>query len=108
MVGASEPYGLLNANFSDVRNHEFLQRISSLQTAFQEDTGHKLIFHPQTGLCVQRKANMGPLQLGSCADSDVWIYMPRKTLVIEGTYFCLQATGIVCTDSNLRWYAISA
>ncbi|KAK4780001.1 hypothetical protein SAY87_016107 [Trapa incisa] len=119
MVGASEPYGLLNTNFSDIRNREFLQRISSLQTAFQDssdDNGHKLIFHPQTGLCVQRKANMGPLQLGLCADSDVWIYTPRKTLVIEGTYFCLQATGIdepaklgiICTDSNSRWDAISA
>lgn len=34
-IGVDEPYGLLNASFSGVRNHDFMQRISSLQAAFQ-------------------------------------------------------------------------
>lgn len=41
-IGLDEPYGVLDANFSGVRNPGFLQRISVLQGAFQGSTS-KLI-----------------------------------------------------------------
>ncbi|OWM76142.1 hypothetical protein CDL15_Pgr009788 [Punica granatum] len=113
-----EPYGVLNANFSGVRNPDFVQRLSALQAPFQdssEDTARKVIFHPQTGLCIRRKSNLGPLQLGPCAETETWKYTPQKTLMITGTYFCLQADqpgepaklGTICTNSNSRWDTIS-
>nr|QST87267.1 endoglucanase 5 [Abelmoschus esculentus] len=76
---------------------------------------HKVIFHPLTGLCITRKSFFDPLRLGPCTDSEAWSYTPQKTLVVKGTYFCLQADGsgtltklgIFCTDSNSKWDMIS-
>ena len=76
---------------------------------------HKAIFHPATGLCVVRKSVFGPLTLGPCMESDSWTYTPQKTLMMKGTYFCLQAygpgkpakLGIVCTEPGSNWETIS-
>ncbi|XP_021653492.2 glycosyl hydrolase 5 family protein [Hevea brasiliensis] len=120
VIGSNEFYGVLNWNWCDIRNSSFLQQISALQSPFQgpglSDTNlHKVIFHPSTGLCVQRKSMIEPLRLGPCNDSDAWRYTPQKTLSIKGTYFCLQADelgkpaklGVICTDSNSKWDIIS-
>lgn len=76
---------------------------------------HKLIFHPETGLCVKRVALFEPLVLGPCSEAEPWAYTPQKTLTIKGTYFCLQAAGlgkhaklgIICSSTNSKWEAIS-
>jgi hypothetical protein len=76
---------------------------------------HKVIFHPSTGLCVLRKSMFEPLRLGPCTQSEAWNYTPQKILSVKGTYFCLQTDelakpaklGIICTDSNSKWEAIS-
>ena len=70
-----------------------------------------MIFHPSTGLCVLRKSLVDPLRLGPCTESEAWSYSPQKTLVVKGTYFCLQADesgtlaklGIICNESNSKW-----
>lgn len=72
---------------------------------------YKSIFHPATGLCVARKSLFEPLKLAPCDQTEGWSYTPRRTLVIKGTYFCLQVDGlgkpailgIVCSDSNSKW-----
>lgn len=56
-----------------------------------------------------------PLTLGSCTESDAWSYTPQKTLMMKGTYFCLQADGagkpgrlgIICTEPGSNWERIS-
>lgn len=76
---------------------------------------YKIIFHPSTGLCILRKSLIEPLKLGPCDQSEAWSYTPQKTLVIKGTYFCLQVDGlgkparlgIICSESNSKWEAIS-
>ncbi|KAK8501565.1 hypothetical protein V6N12_057896 [Hibiscus sabdariffa] len=76
---------------------------------------HKVIYHPLTGLCITRKSLAHPLRLGPCTDSYPWSYSPHKTLVVQGTRFCLQTDasgtsvklGILCTDSNSKWEMIS-
>ncbi|KAK8522530.1 hypothetical protein V6N13_115497 [Hibiscus sabdariffa] len=120
VIGLNEYYGTMDYNWCQTRNSSFLQRISALQSSFRgpglsEAKLHKVIFHPLTGLCVTRKSFLDPLQLGPCTDSDAWSYSPQKTLVVKGTYFCLQADesgtsaklGIFCTDSNSKWEMIS-
>ncbi|EEF47609.1 glycosyl hydrolase 5 family protein [Ricinus communis] len=120
VIGLNEYYGVLNWNWCDVRNSSFLQQISALQSPFQgpglsETNPHKVIFHPSTGLCVQRKSMLEPLRLGSCTDSEAWRYTSENTLTLRGTYFCLQADelgkpaklGIICTDSTSKWDVIS-
>ncbi|KAJ4973360.1 hypothetical protein NE237_006534 [Protea cynaroides] len=120
-MGMDETYGLLNWSWCRTRNSSFLQRLSSLQTPFQgpgvsEIEPHKIIFHPSTGLCVQRKSLIAPLSLGSCAESEAWSYTPeKKTIGLKGVYLCLQADGmgkaaklgIFCTDATSKWEAIS-
>ncbi|GMI87737.1 hypothetical protein like AT1G13130 [Hibiscus trionum] len=120
VIGLNEYYGIMDYNWCEIRNSSFLQRISALQPPFRgpglsEAKPHKVIFHPLTGLCITRKSFLDPLRLGPCADSEAWSYTPQKTLVVKGTYFCLQADesgtsaklSIFCTDSNSRWEMIS-
>ncbi|KAE8710229.1 Cytochrome P450 86A2 [Hibiscus syriacus] len=120
VIGLNEYYGVLNYNWCETRNSSFLQRISTLQSPFRgpglsEAKLHKVIFHPLTGLCVLRKSLLDPLRLGSCTDSDAWSYTSQKTLVVKGTYFCLEADesgtaaklSIMCTDSSSKWEMIS-
>ncbi|KAM7468705.1 hypothetical protein LguiB_016267 [Lonicera macranthoides] len=120
VIGLEEFYGVLNWNWCEIRNASFLQKISALQSPFQgpglsESRPHKVIFHPLTGLCLQRKSMLDPLKLGPCSDSEAWNYTPQKILGIKGTYFCLQADqlgkpaklGLTCTNANSKWETIS-
>ncbi|QCD84647.1 endoglucanase [Vigna unguiculata] len=120
VVGMEEFYGILNWDWSQVRNPSFMNRISSLQLPFRgpgitKGNPYKLIYHPLTGLCVIRKTLLEPLTLGPCHLSEGWKYTPQKILSIKGTYFCIQAEnegmaaklGIMCSDSNSKWEMIS-
>ncbi|KAL2343117.1 hypothetical protein Fmac_004402 [Flemingia macrophylla] len=121
VIGMEEFYGVLNSDWSQVRNTTFLNKISALQLPFRgpgiiEGHPYKLIFHPSTGLCVIRKSTLEPLTLGPCdLSGDGWKYSPQKILTIKGTYFCIQAKNIgmpakleiVCTESNSKWEMIS-
>ncbi|KAL3501106.1 hypothetical protein ACH5RR_035555 [Cinchona calisaya] len=119
-VGLNENYGIYNWNWCQTRNSSFLEKISALQSPFQgpgvsEGRPHKIIFHPSTGQCVQRKSFFKPLELGPCSEAEAWGYSPQKILTIKGTYYCLQADelgqpaklGLICTDINSKWEAIS-
>lgn len=121
VVGMNEYYGLLSPDWSEVRNTSFLERISVIQSPLQgpgisDRNNHKIIFHPSTGLCIQRKpmTAMG-VQLGSCSESNHWTYTPQHTLSIKGSYVCLQAQGLdrparlslYCPGAGTRWAPIS-
>ncbi|GLU03175.1 hypothetical protein SLE2022_203900 [Rubroshorea leprosula] len=120
VIGFNEYYGILNWNWVGIRNSTLLKKISALQSPFQgpgltESKLHKVIFHPATGLCIQRKSLLEPLRLGDCSESEAWSYTTQKSLVIKGTYFCIQADelekpaklGVICSDSNSLWETIS-
>eukprot|EP00268_Persea_americana_P030874 TRINITY_DN2996_c1_g1_i3.p1 TRINITY_DN2996_c1_g1~~TRINITY_DN2996_c1_g1_i3.p1 ORF type:complete len:174 (-),score=21.80 TRINITY_DN2996_c1_g1_i3:70-591(-) len=76
---------------------------------------HTNLFSIQQQACVVRKSLFEPLKLGPCDQTEAWSYTPQKTLVIKGTYFCLQADclgepaklGIICSESNSKWELIS-
>ncbi|CAL5384187.1 unnamed protein product [Camellia sinensis] len=72
---------------------------------------HKVIFHPLTGQCLQRKSLLEPLNLDPCTDSKAWTYnTQQKTITIKGTYFCLQTDGlnkpvklgVICSGSTSK------
>ncbi|XP_030956814.1 glycosyl hydrolase 5 family protein-like [Quercus lobata] len=115
-----EYYGLLLWNSNEPRNSSFVKRLSAIQTPFQgpglpETNPHQVIFHPSTGLCVQRKSPLEPLRLGPCKDSEAWSYTPQKTLSLKGKNLCLQVDGLgkpaklgnICSDSGSQWETIS-
>ncbi|XP_057530023.1 glycosyl hydrolase 5 family protein-like [Amaranthus tricolor] len=119
VVGMDERYGLLNSNWTGVRNNTFLQRISVIQSPRQGPSAilaenRKIIYHPLTGKCILRKSIMG-VNLGNCSESNHWSYTPQKTLIIEYSYFCLKAQGmnrparlsIICPGTGTIWAPIS-
>ncbi|KAL7610229.1 glycosyl hydrolase 5 family protein [Lactuca sativa] len=121
VVGMEEFYGVLNWDWCGPRNSSFLEKISAVQSPFQgpglsNTRPHKIIFHPSTGLCVQRRSFFKPLILGPCSEAEHWDYTAREILTIKGTYYCLQADGIgknaklgiICTDQSSKWEPISA
>lgn len=120
VIGVEEVYGMFDWNWCEIRNSSFLRRISPLQSPFQgpgisNGRPHKIIFHPATGLCLNRGSLFGPLKLGPCSESEAWSYTPQKVLTIKGTYYCLEADelgqpaklSIFCSNANSKWEAIS-
>ncbi|TKY67028.1 Endoglucanase E1 [Spatholobus suberectus] len=120
VVGMIEYFGILNSDWTEVRNTSFLQGISVIQFPFRgpgllEAKPYKVIFHPLTGLCILRKSLVDPLRLGPCSNSDGWEYTDQKILSIKCIYFCLQAEGEgkqakignICSGPNSRWEMIS-
>ncbi|XP_075659951.1 glycosyl hydrolase 5 family protein-like [Castanea sativa] len=120
VIGFNEYYGVLDWNWYGNRNSSFLQRISALQSSVRgpglpEDNLHNVIFHPVTGLCVLRESIYLPLKLGTCNKSEAWNYLPRRTLTLKGTDFCIQAfrlgepamLGYTCALSSYQWETIS-
>ncbi|GKV23037.1 hypothetical protein SLEP1_g32822 [Rubroshorea leprosula] len=62
-------------------------KISSPRRGLAECKPHLVIFHPATGLCLQRKSLFEPLRLGACSESEAWSYKTQKSLVIKGDLF---------------------
>lgn len=120
VLGLDEVYGVLAWDWCKPRNSSFLQRISTLQRPFRgpglsDVQPYVLIFHPATGLCVQRKSLMEPLQLGSCDQSQAWSYSQQTLSPKDTVPMCLKAEGdgkpaklgIICSDSRSKWDLIS-
>ncbi|KNA25696.1 hypothetical protein SOVF_003190 [Spinacia oleracea] len=121
VVGMNEYYGLLDLDWSQVRNSSFLERIAVTQSSLQgpgitDRNKHKIIYHPSTGFCIKRNpmTAMG-VQLRDCSESNHWTYTPQNTISISGSYVCLQAQGVdrparlslYCPGSGTRWVTIS-
>ncbi|KAK4780771.1 hypothetical protein SAY87_016877 [Trapa incisa] len=93
-----ESYGLMNHNWTAVRNITTLKRINALRLPFRgpgwnRTIQHKVIFHPLTGLCVEKRPVKGPLRLMPCQMSQMWTYTANKTLEITGTHYVLGSSG---------------
>ncbi|XP_071703110.1 glycosyl hydrolase 5 family protein-like [Rutidosis leptorrhynchoides] len=120
-VEMEEFFGVLDWDWRKPRNSSFLKKIAAIQSPFQgpglsENSQHKIIFHPATGLCVQHQSFLQPLRLGPCSEAEGWDYTPNKALTIKGTNYCLKADelgnnvklGTICTDTSTQWEPISA
>ncbi|KAE8698959.1 Cytochrome P450 86A2 [Hibiscus syriacus] len=123
VVGLNEYYGPwiiigvhpgIRASYKEFQLSKLLSGVSQ-RPGLSEVKPHKVIFHPLTGLCITRKSFDHRLRLGPCTNSYAWSYSPHKTLLVNGTHYCLQANGsrtsgkigIFCTGSNSKWEMIS-
>ncbi|XP_043687895.1 glycosyl hydrolase 5 family protein-like [Telopea speciosissima] len=101
VMAMNEYYGVLNWDWSEVRNPSFMQRLSALQSPFRgpglsDHEQYDIIYHPFTGLCVPKSSEappVVPVKLDSCAQPESWTYTPEKNLQIKDSYYCLQADG---------------
>ncbi|XP_076941628.1 glycosyl hydrolase 5 family protein-like [Bidens hawaiensis] len=115
VAGMEESYGVLNWNWHEPRNLNFLEKISPLQSPFQglsSNGEQKILFHPSTGLCMQSNSS----SLGPCSNAVGLDYTSDKILRLKDTSYCLEANEvytllqvIMCDDDlSSKWEAISA
>ncbi|KAL5702391.1 cellulase [Ranunculus cassubicifolius] len=118
-----EVFGVLNLNWTGIRNITYMQRVKSIQAPFQgpglyQDVApYNIMYHPLSGLCIQYSSETSLLKLAPCEQSNVWIYnVQQGTIMINGTNFCLQAVafdfpvvlGTDCLSTASRWELVSA
>lgn len=115
-----ETYGVLSRDWSEPRNPYFLQRISAIQSPFQDPAisnrpAYDVIFHPSTGLCMAHDKLNGKPVLGSCNENVAWNYTSEHRLVLKDSGLCLQVEeedngvkfGEECKNSGSKWEVIS-
>lgn len=116
-----ETYGILNGDWSQPRNSSFLARLNFIQQPFQgpglsQRSPYQLIYHPSTGLCLQRCSLLGlDITLGPCTEAESWNYTTQGNIVLKGTIFCVEAVGLgkaarlgmFCMGDNTQWSMIS-
>ncbi|XP_031401378.1 glycosyl hydrolase 5 family protein-like isoform X2 [Punica granatum] len=115
VMDMEEFYGLLDDNWSNVRNLTLLTRLSSLQIPYRGlplKRMHMILFHPQTGLCVTNGPPTRSLRLSSCRAAQAWMYGPQRFLQAEGTKSFLQAVGPqkpprLAPSSTSQWDMVS-
>ncbi|XP_042519105.1 glycosyl hydrolase 5 family protein-like [Macadamia integrifolia] len=125
IMARNEGYGVLNWDWSEVRNPSFMQRLSALQSPFRgpglfDDEEYDVIYHPLKGLCIPKSPDappVVPVKLSSCVQPEAWTYTLEKNLQIKDSYYCLQAdgegkpvefgTGSSCRSPSAKWERIT-
>eukprot|EP00250_Pteridium_aquilinum_P020461 c24822_g1_i1 orf=356-2542(+) len=116
--GDEEFYGLLNSQWNTPRNISLLARLKVIQEPWQSgvDIGssrseNQVLFHPSTGLCLQ-KGTGNTLVLAPCTESTTrWRYSPQGRLEMENSYLCISSDGedqfvklaTIGTEKNGPW-----
>ncbi|CAI9090097.1 OLC1v1024788C1 [Oldenlandia corymbosa var. corymbosa] len=104
-----EPYGILNANWTAVKNPEFVNKLHFIQRKIQDPysnkTGYLIMYHPLSGKCAT--VNNSKVYLGDCFNTTKWYYQGIWfPLGILNTRLCLRAVGdgspVVITDHCRR------
>ncbi|KAI5055627.1 hypothetical protein GOP47_0029148 [Adiantum capillus-veneris] len=98
--GDEEFYGILNSQWSAPRNISLLARLQVIQQSWQSsaknsssENEYQVLFHPSTGMCVQ-KGSGNKLLLGSCmGDKTFWRYTAQGRLEVVNSYFCVASEG---------------
>lgn len=100
-VELNEVYGILNQDWSGIRNTTFLHRIAAIQQplkgpGYSEVPPYTTLFHPATGLCLLQKSpiDVHAMVLGPCAESEPWEYSDDGTLNLKGTRLGLRAVRV--------------
>ncbi|XP_038875504.1 glycosyl hydrolase 5 family protein-like [Benincasa hispida] len=120
-IEPEEVFGVLNYNWTDVRNPHFSQMFQLLQTMLQDPNSNSsntyVMYHPQSGQCVQVKDMMDKqIYLNNCSNASHWSHEGDGTpIMLEATNFCLKANGnglppslsSDCFGEQSVWTAIS-
>ncbi|KAG6492906.1 hypothetical protein ZIOFF_047877 [Zingiber officinale] len=119
IVDHDEMYGLLSFDWSVAKSDAQMARIWSIQQPFQGPnrklSGHLMILHPLTGLCVSTDDSFQRLELSIGRCTDQWSYV-RQTLSFNNSSFfsCATAGGagkeIRLAECNTasKWTLLSA
>ncbi|KAI4355020.1 hypothetical protein L6164_003838 [Bauhinia variegata] len=96
-VSLEETFGILDANFSQLRYPQFADKFQLLQRKNQDPSSklpyQSIMYHPQSGQCVQVNAK-DELELGNCETKNRWVHDGKGgQVLLSGTNKCLHAAG---------------
>ncbi|XP_022958497.1 uncharacterized protein LOC111459707 [Cucurbita moschata] len=116
-----EVFGILNYNWSGVRNPRFSKTFQLLQTMLRDPNSNApnsyVMYHPQSGQCVRVKDMMSKeIYLNDCSNASHWSHRGDGTPIeLEATGLCLKADGDGlrpllsrdCLSNESSWTTIS-
>ncbi|XP_023533776.1 uncharacterized protein LOC111795530 [Cucurbita pepo subsp. pepo] len=121
--GQAEPgeaFGVLDSNWTQIKNPNFVQKFQLLQTMLQDPNSNAsfsyVIYHPQSGQCIQVSNDNKDIFLGNCSISSRWTHDNDSTPIrMSSTGLCLKTSGeglmpslsTDCLGPQNSWSAIS-
>ncbi|KAG8375044.1 hypothetical protein BUALT_Bualt10G0058700 [Buddleja alternifolia] len=116
--GPDETYGMLNSNWSSLRNPDFHQKLQLIQHQNQDPRSKKatyyIMYHPSSGRCTH--VDNSEVHASDCLSFSRWNHAGNGNPIrLIGTELCLSAAGdgipvtlsSDCTSSRSKWQSIS-
>ncbi|PIN07242.1 Cellulase [Handroanthus impetiginosus] len=116
--GLDETYGMLNYNWSSVRNPDFHQKLQLIQQKIQDPNSrgppYNILYHPSSGHCLG--AYKSEVHASDCRSFSKWNYNGNGNPIrLMGTKLCLSAGGNGipvtlsqdCTSRHTQWELVS-
>ncbi|CAA0820473.1 Cellulase (glycosyl hydrolase family 5) protein [Striga hermonthica] len=117
-VNPEEFYGVMNFNWDGNRNQTFLDRLQVIRQKNQEVRSwcstYYIMFHPQSGLCVQFDKGNNNVFLANCKKASRWAqHQDGGPIVLARTSQCLKMasdgeTVRVSYDCSSKWNVVSS
>lgn len=118
-AGPEDPYGMLDVNWTNLRNPKFQERFRLMQKMLQEPNSniltHQIMYHPQSGHCI-RVTKKGKIVASDCQK---WSRLSHSgdgnPIRLMGTSRCLKAVGegqpatisSDCSSQQSKWTFVS-
>ncbi|KAL0556755.1 hypothetical protein IC582_005271 [Cucumis melo] len=115
-----ETFGVLESNWTQIKNPNFVQKFQLLQTMLQDPNSNAsysyVIYHPQSGQCIEVSNDNKDIVLTNCSTSSRWSHDNDSTPIkMSSTGLCLKASGeglaaslsTDCLGKQSVWSAIS-
>ncbi|KAG6592301.1 hypothetical protein SDJN03_14647, partial [Cucurbita argyrosperma subsp. sororia] len=119
-AGPAETFGVLDSNWTQIKNPNFVQKFQLLQTMLQDPNSNAsfsyVIYHPQSGQCIQVSNDNKDIFMGNCSISSRWTHDNDSTPIrMSSTGLCLKTSreGLMpslstdCFGPQSSWRAIS-
>ncbi|XP_057797368.1 glycosyl hydrolase 5 family protein-like [Salvia miltiorrhiza] len=116
--GLDETYGMLDSDWSSIRNPDFHQQLQLIQHKIQEPNSkgptYQILYHPLSGRCIH--ANNSEVEVGDCLGFSEWSHDENgHSIQLIGTELCLSTNGKGkavtlsedCNSRESRWELVS-
>ncbi|XP_022930165.1 uncharacterized protein LOC111436674 [Cucurbita moschata] len=116
----AETFGVLDSNWTQIKNPNLVQKFQLLQTMLQDPNSNAsfsyVIYHLQSGQCIQVSNDNKDIFMGNCSISSRWTHDNDSTPIrMSSTGLCLKTSGeglmpsltTDCFGPQSSWTAIS-
>ncbi|KAI3468671.1 hypothetical protein Pfo_025334 [Paulownia fortunei] len=119
LQGLDETYGMLNYNWSSIRNPDFYQKLQLIQLQIQDPNSmgptYHILYHPSSGRCI--RVDKSEVHASDCWSFTRWNHDGNGNPIrLVGTELCLSAVGdgipvtlsLDCTSRQSQWELVSS